>query len=91
AARKQLDKINALLEDNEVNNHVQNKMIKKNRDLINTQIGMQGEDAERDAVQTAMLDNAIGQRKDIKDGVDANTGLLGDVKGNQAVMMGNQK
>jgi hypothetical protein len=86
----QLKKIHALLEHNNLHNHKQDQLLKENRELINRQIDMQAEDAARDDIQDQKLDNAVLQRKDIKDSVDLNTSLINDAKNNQAIIMDNQ-
>lgn len=87
---KKLEEIHALLQHNKSHNHRQDQMLQENRDLINKQIDMQAQDALRDEIQINKLDNAIGQRKDIRYAVDKNKKHLKDVKAGQTVTMVNQ-
>lgn len=87
---KKLDQIHTLLKHNNMHNHKQDQILKKHTELIKQQIDMQKADADRDDTQMMKLNNAVYQRKDIKDSVDVNTELLGNVKDSQNIMIFNQ-
>ena len=88
---EKLGDIQNMLEKNNLYNQKQDLVMEKHTNLINSQIKLQKEDADRDVVQMDKLNKAVDQRKDIKKSVDDNKKLLGESKNNQNVMMKNQK